>query len=166
MGWAPRPPALGLTRCPVASRRGLGTRDILGAWGRRPMSGSSRTLRAGTRFVARCVSLLRTSRPERRHTRSLIFIWTITHRARGHRRRGYQPPSVDALPFCRASVMTSHRPATGAEGYDAIAFGPDREWQRHDPEVFANWLHRETPELEDEFGGATGLPRSRSSWIA
>ena len=37
------------------------------------------------------------------------------------------------------------------EGYDAIAFGPDREWQRHDPEVFANWLHREMPELEDEF---------------
>lgn len=36
------------------------------------------------------------------------------------------------------------------EGYDAIAFGPDREWQRHDPEVFASWLHREMPELEDK----------------
>jgi hypothetical protein len=36
------------------------------------------------------------------------------------------------------------------EGYDAIAFGPDREWQRHDPEVFANWLHREMPEHDDE----------------
>jgi len=95
---------------------GLGTRDTLGAWGRRPMSGSSRTLTAGTRSVAPCVGSPPTSRTTRRHTRSLIFIWTITHRARGHRRRGYQPPSVDALPFCRASVMTSHRPATGAGG--------------------------------------------------
>jgi len=70
----------------------------------------------GTRFVARCVSLPPTSRTTRRHTRSLIFAWAITRRARGHRRRGHPPPSVGALPFCRASVMTSHRLATGAGG--------------------------------------------------
>jgi hypothetical protein len=40
----------------------------------------------------------------------------ITRPARGHRRRGHPPPSVGALPLCRASVMTSHRPATGAGG--------------------------------------------------
>ena len=69
------------------------------------------------------------------------------------------------LPGVGHDLLTVQRQVM--EGYDAIAFGPDWEWLRHDPEVFVNWLHREMPELEDEcWRGAPGLPRSRSSWIA